>query len=115
MSNLTGFDWAFIAANLVIAAGYGFIALRVLPLFPIRLPSKVGAVAFFLLCASTHVDQLYHTLGDQTEQWGEIVHSWHMQIIHVPQAVAVWVFAIGFFLDLRRLQAERGTTDAADG
>lgn len=110
---MTERELLFVASNVFIALGYGFIAFRVLPLFPIRLPSAVGAVAFFLLCASTHVDQVYHTLDDKTETWGEIVNSWHMLLIHVPQALAVWVFAIGFFVDLRRLRAERGTTNAA--
>ncbi len=105
----------FVVSNLFIMAGYVFVAFRVLPLFPIRLVSKAGSVSFFLLCASTHGDQLYHTLTDQTETWGEISGSVHMLVIHVPQAIAVWVFAVGFFRDLRRLAEERQTTAPADG
>ena len=103
----------FVATNPAIMFGYGFIATRVAPLLPVRLPTLTGAFAFFMLCAMTHLDQVIHTLGDQSESWGEISREEHMLLIHIPQAVAVWIFATGFFLDLRALRRERHTSDPA--
>ncbi len=106
-------QWLFVLSNLAIVGGYGFIAFRVAPLFPVRAVARYGAFAFFVLCASTHADQIYHTLTDRHEEWGWIASSLHMLVIHIPQSFAVWVFAIGFMIDLRRLRRERHTTDPA--
>lgn len=97
----------FVFSNAAIVAGYGFVAVRVTPVLPVRKLTRYGATAFFLLCALTHMDQIVHTLGDRSETWGHITQQGHMLFIHVPQAVAVWIFAIGFFLDLDRLRRER--------
>lgn len=104
----------FCFTNALIVAGYGFVAVRVTPLLPVRKLTRYGATAFFLLCALTHMDQIVHTLGDRSETWGQISQEAHMLFIHVPQGLAVWVFAIGFFLDLDRLRRERKTVRPAE-
>lgn len=103
----------FCFANACIVAGYGFVAIRVVPLLPVRAITRYGAMVFFLMCALTHMDQIVHTLGNQSETWGEISGQAHMLFIHLPQALAVWVFAVGFFLDLDRLRQERRSTSVA--
>ena len=113
LPDLTWQHIAFMASNVAILAGYTFVAFKVTPLLPVADITRWGSLAFFLFCASTHADQVLHTLGDHDETWGEIAAEWHMLLIHVPQAVAVWVFALGFFVDLRRLREERHTTEAA--
>lgn len=88
---------ALVAANLIIVAGYFYLAIRVGPELPVPLWAKYAATAFFCFCAGTHLDQIVHLLTITPHA------EWHMQAIHWPQAVAVWVFAIGFRRSLKRL------------
>lgn len=113
MSHLGVDQWVLVVANSAIVTGYTFIALRVAPLLPVRLPSLVGAFTFFWLCALTHTDLIVHTLFTPDDTWGHISREDYMLLIHVPQAVAVWVFALGFLSDLRMLRrkAEEGRDD----
>lgn len=110
---LTGAQTLFVACNAIIVLGYVFVALRVTMVLPVRLVTRVAAVAFFFLCAATHFDLIAHTLTDQADTWETITNEPHMWIIHLPQAIAVWVFVVGLYADLRALRDERGTVQPA--
>ena len=101
----------FGVSNVVIALGYLFFAVFVIRLLPVRRRTTVAGVAFFALCALTHLDMDYHLIWEPTEGMGESAPQLHMQLIHVPQAFAIWAFVLFFFADMKRLATDRGTTD----
>lgn len=103
----------FVVANVVIAFGYVFFAANVIKLLPVRGRTKVAGAAFFALCAATHLDMNYHLLFEPSEGMLDAAPRLHMQLIHVPQAFAIWAFVLLFFADMRALAKQRGTTDPA--
>lgn len=103
----------FLIENVLILAGYVFVALKVAPILPVRLVTRVGAVAFFVTCTLTHLEQAIHTLYSRGTTWGELASEAHMQVVHIPQAIAVWTFVSFFYFDLKRLRFERGTVAVA--
>lgn len=103
----------FVIENVFILTGYLFVAIKVAPILPVRLITRVGAVAFFMTCAFTHVEQVLHTLYSRGTPWGELASDVHMQFVHIPQAIAVWTFVSFFYFDLKRLRFERGTVAVA--
>lgn len=84
----------FIIANLVITAGYLFVALRIAPYFKVTyLYTKIGGIFFFILCGLTHAQMAYYA-------WTQTHHdytSWVSLAIHIPQAIAVWMFVLGLY------------------
>lgn len=96
--------WWFALSNLAIVAGYAFIAVRVAPLFMRRVgvglwSTRLGGVAFFVLCGATHLWIALAGMSDQ-HMGCEMATSTHMQVVHTAQAVAVWAFVIGLYLEL---------------
>lgn len=90
----------FVAANLGIAAGYGYAAVAVAPRLGLAdWWARLAGAAFLGLCALTHLEQGLHALdGSLTQEaWG----SWHMLAVHVLQAPAIWLFAHGVSRHLR--------------
>jgi hypothetical protein len=91
----------FYTANLVIVSGYLFAALTITRRLAVAKDLSWRAwfagLSFFLFCGLTHTELAYHAyIGAQ------IIHpdgsvDWHMQLIHVPQAVSIW----GFLLSVR--------------
>lgn len=90
----------FVASNFVIFLGYVFIATFVAKRLMVRPVTLIGAIVFFTTCGLTHLDQVIHTVFYRNERWSTIASSPHMLWIHGVQAIAVWVFAVGFSLDL---------------
>jgi hypothetical protein len=96
--------WWFALTNLAIVAGYLFIAVTVAPLFMKRVgvslwTTRLGGIAFFLLCGATHLWIAMAGMSDQ-HMGCEMATSTTMQIVHTAQAVAVWAFVIGLYVEL---------------
>lgn len=97
-------SWSFAIENLVITAGYVFMAVKVAPLFMRKFgvrywATKAGGIGFFLLCGLTHADMARAALfggGMGHDMAAEL----HMHLIHGPQAVAVWMFVVGLYVEL---------------
>lgn len=80
-----------LVANLLIVAGYILVPVFWLPYLPLTRPVLYAGVIFFFTCAITH---LAMALGFEHRAW--------MVFNHVVQAVAVFVFVIGFSRLLKR-------------
>lgn len=115
-------SWLFALENLTICAGYLFVAVKVAPLFMRKFgvrywSTKVGGIGFFLLCGLTHADQAYRALF--AGGMPGMAADWHMHLIHAPQAVCVWMFVIGLYVELTDIPwsappgvpAQRGPSD----
>ncbi len=96
-------DWLFALENFTITAGYLFVAARVAPLFLRKVgvgywSTRIGGIGFFLLCGLTHLQHGLMALfgGSGKDMAAEPVSH----LIHAPQAVAVWMFVIGLYLEL---------------
>ncbi len=92
----------FVFANLAITAGYIYLAFAVVPKLKVTLlRTKVGGIGFFLLCGLTHLllalAPAYDT-GHTTS--AESASSWVMLAVHLPQAVAVWLFVSGLYIEV---------------
>lgn len=91
----------FVVANALIVAGYVFIGVMVVPNATARLArTRVGGIFFFLLCASTHADMAYRAFADPAE--GAHATSPIMLTTHVAQALAVWAFVTGLYIETTR-------------
>lgn len=99
----------YIIANLVITAGYLFVGFKIAPAFKVSLwYTKLGGVFFFFLCGMTHLEMAYHAWATQGVFHYGITPL--TMIIHLPQAIAVWMFVLGlykeFVIDADRSSAE---------
>lgn len=93
----------FVASNLAITLGYVFLATVVVPRVTARLPrTRYGGIAFFLLCGMHHLENVGHVLFQPTEPVAEVMLSLHMLLIDIPQAIAVWCFVTGLYLEMAR-------------
>lgn len=91
----------FALANLTITLGYIYLALVVLPRIRVTLlQTKIGGVGFFLLCGLTHTDMALTALFDPDMSMGAMATSWHALAIHLPQAVCVWLFVTGLYIEV---------------
>lgn len=93
----------FVLVNITITLGYVFLAATVVPKVPVTLvQTKVGGVGFFLLCGLTHTDMALSALFHPEMTMGEMATSWHMLAIHIPQAICVWLFVTGLYIEVGR-------------
>jgi hypothetical protein len=92
----------FVAANLAITAGYFLLAFAVVPQVRIQLlRTKIGGIGFFLTCGLTHANMaLQSVINHDHMSMAEMAVQWHMLAIHIPQAVAVWLFVTGIFIEM---------------
>jgi uncharacterized membrane-anchored protein len=98
----------FIIANLVIMGGYLFVAARIAPRFKLKyLYTRVGGIFFFLLCGLTHGSMAYYAWTGDHHDWT----SWWSLLIHITQAIAVWMFVLGIY---REFIVENRTARAKD-
>ncbi len=94
--------FTFVLVNITITLGYLYLAIVVLPAIPVSLKrTKIGGVGFFLLCGLTHTDMALSALLHEHMSIGEMATSWQALAIHVPQAVCVWMFVTGLYLEVR--------------
>lgn len=85
-----------VAANVMIALGYGAIAIWVVPKFDAAAPrwgltvAKFAGLTFFLTCAMTHSELALHAATGTSIEWT----APHFLMIHTIQAIAAPVFLV---------------------
>lgn len=93
--------YLFSLANLFITLAYLYLAFRIVPKIRVNLRrTKIGGVGFFLLCAATHTDMWVMALLQPHMTILAMATSWHMNLIHIPQAFAIWMFVSGLFIEV---------------
>lgn len=93
--------FVFIMANLAITLGYAFVALRIVPQMQVSLlRTKIGGVGFFGLCGATHLGMVYNALFEAKMTFAVMSSTWPMVAIHLPQAVCVWLFVTGLYIEI---------------
>ncbi len=92
----------FVLSNVAITAGYAFLAVAVVPRVAVKLArTKLGGVGFFLLCGLTHLHMAYQALFDQGAMgYAYMAVEPIMLLIHVPQAICVWLFVTGVYIEM---------------
>ena len=94
-----GLQYVTFISNLVIVIGYIMVAVGVAPNFKSDTSlTRVGGVFFFLLCGATHLEHIAHWLTGEPISQAEY-GSYHMALIHGPQALAVVAFIAGLYHD----------------
>lgn len=91
----------FYASNLMIVSGYLFLAWgmvsRSVPGVQRLSPRAwIGGWSFLVLCAATHTELAWHAHAGHQIVGDDGSVDWHMNFIHIAQALAIWVllFAI---------------------
>jgi len=93
----------FVVSNLVIVLGYMFLSVFVVPRVTVHLNrTKIGGIIFFATCGLHHLENVFHVLYQPLESNRETMTAIHMLLIDVPQAVAVWLFVSGLYLEVVR-------------
>lgn len=93
----TGWAYAFIAANTLIAAGYVSVPFLVLPYLPLTRLVTVFGAGLFGGCALTHLYMItVHPHASPVWVW-----------LHLLQAICTWGFVLAFRHMLRRAQQRR--------
>jgi hypothetical protein len=93
----------FLMANIAISFGYFYLAAFVIPSIRVQLMrTKIGGASFLFLCALTHLDMAFSGLFHPHMTMGEMAVQWHMLAIHLPQAVCVWMFVTGLYIEVGR-------------
>lgn len=99
---MTG-ELLFVVSNFTIFLGYVFLAVFVVPMASVRLwTTRLGGMAFFLFCGLHHLENVMHLVYSPDERVSDVYTTIHMLLIDIPQAVAVWVFVIGLYLEAVR-------------
>lgn len=105
----------FVLSNVIITLGYVFLAAFVVPRVTVRLHrTRLGGVGFFLLCGLHHLDNVFHYLFQSQLPVGQVYTELHMLLIDVPQAICVWMFVTGLYIELVRWGPWR-TGESNDG
>lgn len=103
IEHLSASGWIFVVANVTIALGYVFLSAIVVPRITIRLwQTRIGGIGFFMLCGLHHLDNVFHLLLQRNETIGRVYPELHMILIDVPQAICVWLFVLGLYIELVR-------------
>ncbi len=83
-----------IAGDIGIVFGYIYIAIMIAPkLLITNKHTKYGGIGFFIFCALTHMDLVFHA-ANFGYLWSN-VHLAIMALICIPQVFAIWVFIAG--------------------
>lgn len=89
----------FFLSNVGILAGYLFVGLVIIPKAHVHLArTKWGGGIFFVACALTHAELAFHALVQGSMDVDDLL-SVHMVVIHLIQAVALWVFVSGLYVE----------------
>lgn len=94
---------AYVAANAVIIAAYGYIATKMVPKTGQHFRRRIYGTLFFVFCALTHVELVTHAISGIPLDQGEMTTRGHLSI-HVVQAVAALGFAREFTRSVRKLR-----------
>lgn len=97
----------YVLSNVAILGGYLFMGCFVAPRVKVAfMATKIGGALFFILCGLTHLSLSYYTLyrGPDGHGMAEagMASSPAMVLLHAAQAVAVWVFVVGLYVELGR-------------
>jgi len=93
----------FVVSNVAITMGYLFLAAVVIPRVTVKLHrTRWGGIGFFLTCGLHHLDNVFHYLYSPDEQVQHVYVAWHMLLVDVPQAVFVWMFVSGLYIEFVR-------------
>ena len=96
-------EFLFIVSNLGITAGYVFLAVMVVPRATIRMTrTRIGGIGFFLLCGLHHLENVFHLVLAPDAKVIDVFTDLHMLLIDVPQAICVWSFVTGLYLEMTR-------------
>ena len=91
----------FVVSNLAICVGYVFLAAIVMPRITVKLRrTRYGSIGFFLLCGLHHFDQVLHYFFSPMARIEDVYVETHMLLVDVPQAVCVWMFVTGLYVEL---------------
>lgn len=91
----------FVVSNISITLSYFFVAAVVAPRVTVKLRrTRIGAIGFFLLCGLHHIENVLHYLLAPHEPVSDVYETWHMLAIDVPQAVFVWMFVTGLYMEI---------------
>ncbi len=106
--------FVFVLANAAITAGYAFLAIAVIPKVAVQLlRTKLGGIGFFLLCGLTHAHMAWAALFDQEHGgYAYMAVTPAMLAIHVPQAICVWLFVWGIYVEMGEFGLLRLKRDA---
>lgn len=95
--------WLFVIANVAIALGYIMLAAIVIPRTTVRLwQTRLGGIGFFTLCGLHHLDNVLHLLLQPNSTVGQVYVQTHMLVIDIPQAICVYLFATGLYIEFVR-------------
>jgi hypothetical protein len=109
-------QFLFVMANIVITGGYAFVALKIVPKINITLlRTKIGGVGFFALCGATHLHMAYSSLFETDMSFGHMATSWLSLAIHLPQAIFVWMFVTGLYIEIGSWALGRATGEDGEG
>ena len=91
--------YLFVLSNIFIVCGYFFVGLRIVPNTGVNmLRTKIGGILFFITCGITHMEMAWHAF---TGEGFTIEHmiSFPMVINHMVQALSVWMFVTGLYIE----------------
>ncbi len=93
----------FILSNAAIVAGYVFLAAFVVPkITAVTLKrTLIGGCGFLITCAMHHALNILHLAFFPNETIQESLHSGLMLAIDIPQAIFVWMFVTGLYVEVR--------------
>lgn len=93
----------FVVANLAITLGYLYLSVFVVPRVSMHLlRTRIGGAGFFLLCGLHHLEGVAHVLFELDEPVRHVMLATHMLLIDIPQAICVWMFVTGLYIELVR-------------
>jgi hypothetical protein len=96
--SITSSAGLFYTSNLVIVSGYAFAALlitrRVTGAHDLSWRAWLAGIMFFVFCGLTHVELALHSYAGARilDDAGNV--KWHMNFIHIPQALSIWLFLL---------------------
>lgn len=112
-------EFLFVVSNLTITLGYVFMAAVVVPRVTVHLGrTRWGGIGFFLTCGLHHLDNVYHLLFQGSARVQDVFPQLHMLLIDVPQAIFVWMFVTGLYVELVRWgpwNTDRNAQEGTDG
>lgn len=101
MSDHPTLMFLFVLANVCIAAGYFFLAAFIVPSLNITMRrTKIGGAGFLALCAMTHLGMAFDGLFHSGMTMGQMATAWYVQAVHIPQAICVWLFVTGLYIEV---------------
>ena len=91
-------DVVFVLANVAITLGYFYLGAFVAPHFKLDVRrTRIAGAIFFITCGLTHLEMAGHAWFTPNQSFMDTMLTWHSMVIHVVQAIAVWLFVTGLY------------------